>query len=265
TDDRDLKSLRLVNRTLNDAVEQVLWNTRPAVVHLNRDTLHDAMTMLYDLKDGCPASTRIRRLKIISLSPQEELHPPQRYSASIGGEWKLVPPEPMDTPQVLEALERLPEVLPGALRALKGLVSVQWIVNKKDQPWTQDVVMESLASLPQLAEFEVNTIGTNAMPVLSFHKLRQGTLKRLSVKGRFSDSQNLESALSTLLLHNPNLANLKLDQYSSSHSFQSLIEQLPVNTLRLESLHLRGWNIKPTLKMKWHFTNSLHTLAFLNG
>ncbi|ESK89392.1 hypothetical protein Moror_16235 [Moniliophthora roreri MCA 2997] len=264
TDDhRDLKSLRLVNRTLNEAVEQVLWDTRPAVVHLNRDTLHDVMAMLHDLKDGCSASTRIRQLRIISLSPQKEFHPPRRYTTFADGEWKTVPPEPLDTPKVKEALERLPDILPGALCALKRLVSVQWTINEKDQFWTQDVVMESLASLPLLAQFEVDTSATNATPVLSFHKLRQGTLKRLSVKGCFSDFENLESALSTLLLHNPNLVELKLDKYSSPHSFQSLIEQLPVNTLRLESLHLRGWNVQPTLKMICHF-RSLHTLCLLD-
>ncbi|EEB98574.1 hypothetical protein MPER_01894, partial [Moniliophthora perniciosa FA553] len=129
----------------------------------------------------------------------------------------------MDTPEVKEALERLPEILPGALCALKGLVSVQWIINKQDQPWTQDVVIESLASLPLLAEFEVDTSAKYATPVLSFHKLRQGTLKRLSVKGRFSDSQNLESALLTLLLHNPNLDELRSNVFST---------QLPVFVIR---------------------------------
>ncbi|EEB98146.1 hypothetical protein MPER_02400 [Moniliophthora perniciosa FA553] len=149
-DDRDLKSLRLVNRTLSQAVGQVLWNSRPVVVHLNRDTLHDAMTMLYDLKNGCPASTRIRRLKIISLSPPKKLDSPQRYTTFNNGEGESV-----DTPEVKEALERLPEVLPGALCALKGVVSVQWIIHKKDQAWTRDVVMESLASVALLGHFEV--------------------------------------------------------------------------------------------------------------
>ncbi|ESK89389.1 hypothetical protein Moror_16232 [Moniliophthora roreri MCA 2997] len=266
TDDhRDLKSLRLVNRTLNEAVEQVLWNTRPVVVHLNRDILHDVMTMLYDLKDGCPASTTIKQLRIISLSPQKELHPPRRYTTFADGEWKTVPPEPIDTSEVKEALEHLPEVLAGALCALKGLVSVQWIINEKDQAWTQDVVMESLASLPLLAQFEVDATAINAMPVLSFHKLRQGTLKRFSVRARcFSDPQNLESTLSTLFLHNPNLVELKLDKHSSSSDFRSLIEQVPVNTLRLESLYLRGWNVQSTPKMICHF-RSLHTLYLLNN
>ncbi|ESK86969.1 hypothetical protein Moror_3321 [Moniliophthora roreri MCA 2997] len=270
-DDVDLRSLRLVNKTLGETVGYFLWDTRPAVIHLNRDNLQAGMSMLEDWKCGCEGSTRIRQLKIVSLSPQKELHPPQRCITFTGdGEWKMDPPEPIDTLEVKEALERLPEVLPGALCALKGLVSVQWTLNEKDHLWAQDVVMESLASLPLLARFEVDASTREGVP-LSLHcfpKFRQGTLTRFFVKGGClvetqEHTYTPESAFSTVLLHNPNIIELRLERYWGMRDFQSLIEQIPIDALGLKSLHLYGWIVKSTPKVISHF-RSLHTLCLLN-
>ncbi|EEB93433.1 hypothetical protein MPER_07905, partial [Moniliophthora perniciosa FA553] len=183
-DDVDLRNLRLVNRALGETVGYFLWDTRPAVIHLNRDNLQAGMSMLEDWKSGCEGSARIRRLRIVSLSAQKELYPPQRSTIiADNGERKKIPPEPMDTPEVKAALERLPEVLPGALCALKGLVSVEWILNEKDPLWAKDVVMESLASLPLLARFEVDASTREGLSLDRFPKFRQGTLTRFFVKG----------------------------------------------------------------------------------
>ncbi|EEB95046.1 hypothetical protein MPER_06046 [Moniliophthora perniciosa FA553] len=49
---KDIKNARLISRSLNQAVEPVLWDTLPVTVHLNGPTLRKQMTMLNDLKNG---------------------------------------------------------------------------------------------------------------------------------------------------------------------------------------------------------------------
>ncbi|KAI3610459.1 hypothetical protein WG66_006837 [Moniliophthora roreri] len=65
----------------------------------------------------------------LAVSP-ERAHPPIRYTIWIDNETcRLFPPEPTDTEEVKEALDQLPDILPRALCALKGLASVHWTMN----------------------------------------------------------------------------------------------------------------------------------------
>ncbi|ESK86971.1 hypothetical protein Moror_3323 [Moniliophthora roreri MCA 2997] len=129
-----------------------------------------------------------------------------------------------------------------------------------------DAVLGSLASLPRLARFEVDADQQSPLPPLPFHKLGNGTLRRLSLSGCFSDPPPL-SALSALLQCNSDIIELKLDNRhfrGSPHHFHQMFEQVAAGTLHLQSLYLRGWVIKPTPKMIPH-TRSLHTLCLLDN
>ncbi|KAK1224700.1 hypothetical protein PQX77_012373 [Marasmius sp. AFHP31] len=83
------------------------------------------MAMLEEF--GHTPAGKFRGLEIRSLDPSKESHPPDRYLRPNyeGTTYAWDPPSPADTDEIIEARTRLPEILPKALSALKGLGSVK--------------------------------------------------------------------------------------------------------------------------------------------
>ncbi|KAJ8088616.1 hypothetical protein PM082_013859 [Marasmius tenuissimus] len=97
----------------------VVWEITPIILDLNQESLGLGMAMLEEL--GHAPVGKFRRLKIKSLNPSKEPHPPNRVLLpNDEGDFVVVSPVPEDTDEILEARTRLPEILPKALSALKG-------------------------------------------------------------------------------------------------------------------------------------------------
>ncbi|KAK7033600.1 hypothetical protein VNI00_012837 [Paramarasmius palmivorus] len=248
---KDIKNLRLVNKTINSAAERVLWTTRHVMIRLSRDSTDAGMAILDECKRGWPAAPLIRKLRIVSLSPEWSPKYP----------WNT-PTEPEDADVVKSASSRLPEVLPDALRVLKGLVSVQWSSTPNDECWIYDAVVEALASLPLLA---IIVLGSgHRIPFPPLHKLRNGNIRKFCMRGLRPDvefQRPFKYSMSELLHHNPNIVELDLGGNSSVTSlhFSSLFDEVHGNSIHLQTLTLGEVSIEPTPKMMSHL-RSLHTL-----
>ena len=69
-----MKNLRLVSKSINEALQRVLWSTRALVVNLNRQQLSLEMEKLEEIARGCSASECIRSLRIKSVNPSLPLY-----------------------------------------------------------------------------------------------------------------------------------------------------------------------------------------------
>ncbi|KAL0567674.1 hypothetical protein V5O48_014321 [Marasmius crinis-equi] len=218
------------------------------------------MSMLDNLSNS--SDEKIRKLVIKSLNPSKD---PPLYD--------LAPNKPDNTEAVAEACRRLPDILPRALSALKGLKSVRWELARRESERILDAVLESLGPLPALVDFEIiivdDTRGDNAPDAaLSLQHLRNGALQRLAIKhDNIPDLNQFVSSVATVLLHNPRIIHLELDMFAygwqrEQLSFQDLIQDLPSETVQLRSLLLRGWTIQMTPKTRPHLA-SLHSLQLL--
>ncbi|KAL0578507.1 hypothetical protein V5O48_003500 [Marasmius crinis-equi] len=261
----DVKFLRLVDKLVNGAVDPVMWDIHPIILDLDRGHLALGMSMLDKLSNS--SDEKIRKLEIKSLNPAKERphHP--------------APDKPDNTEAVAEACRRLPDILPRALSALKGLKSVRWELARKEPEWIHDAVLESLGPLPTLVDFEitiVNHIGGGrepdaVLPLQPLQHLRNGSLQRLAIKHKsIPDLKRFVSSVATVLLHNPHIVHLELDikpaygQRWEQLSFQDLVQDLPSNTIRLRSLLLSGWTIQVTPRT-WPHLASLHSLELLSS
>ncbi|KAL0579614.1 hypothetical protein V5O48_002386 [Marasmius crinis-equi] len=253
----DVKNLRLVDKLVNEAVDPVMWDVFPIILHLNRDYLFSGMSMLDDLSHLPVEKVRkFRKLEIKSLDPSKERHPPQRTWAPQGNNtWIVTPPEPVDTGETIEAGRKLPGLLPRALSALKGLESVNWDLTGQEPDWTHGAVLESLGCLPLLADIRVTSAASTALPL---QHLINGSLQKLVIKFysvRFTDSRPFVSSLATVLAHNPLLIHLELDMFVHGQDplpFQSLFQDTPSGTVQLRSLLLSGWSTQLTPRIRPH-------------
>ncbi|KAL0574299.1 hypothetical protein V5O48_007657 [Marasmius crinis-equi] len=265
----DVKNLRLVNKLVNGVVEPVMWDVHPIILDLNREHLAFGMSMLDDLRNLSDENLKIRKLKIKSLDPAKERR--QVYYAP----GVQPPPEPDDSEAVAEACSRLPDVLPRALSALKGLKSVRWELREKELEWSYGTVLESLGSLSSLVDFEIcpakgidSDNGNVPNAALPLQHLRNGSLQRLAITFYSKpDSDQLVPSLAMVLIHNPHIIHLELDMLANSRQrkelpFQDLFQDVPGGSVRLRSLLLRGWAIQVTPRVRPHFT-ALHSLEIL--
>ncbi|KAL0578506.1 hypothetical protein V5O48_003499 [Marasmius crinis-equi] len=262
----DVKNLRLVNKLVNEVVESIMWDAHPIILDLNREHLAFGMSMLDDL--GNLTGQKIRKLKIKSLDPTRKrrlYYPP--------GE---PPSEPDDSEAVAEACSRLPDVLPRALSALKGLKSVRWELTGRELERVYGTVLGSLGSLSSLVDFEIdhfeidpvddfdwaNNVPNAALPL---QHLRNGSLQRLAITlCSKPDAKQVVSSLAMVLIHNPHIIHLELDMLANSRQqnelpFQDLFQNVPGDAVRLRSLLLRGWTIQVTPKVQPHLA-ALHSL-----
>ncbi|KAL0578505.1 hypothetical protein V5O48_003498 [Marasmius crinis-equi] len=256
----DVKNLRLVDKLVNRAVDPIVWDVCPIIIHLNRDYLASGMSMIDDLS-RLPVE-KVRKLEIKSLNPSKERHPPRRTWTTKGyNTWIVTPPEPADTEEILEAGRKLPDLLPRALSALKGLKSVKWQLARQEANWTHGAVLESLGSLPLLVDFRVTSAADAALPL---QHLTNGSLQKLAIKlDSITDSRPFVSSLATVLVQNPLLIHLELDMFVYGQDllpFQNLFQDIPSETVRLSSLLLSGWTTQMTPRIRPHL-ESLRSLV----
>ncbi|KAL0562879.1 hypothetical protein V5O48_019199, partial [Marasmius crinis-equi] len=224
----DVKNLRLVNKLVNGAADPVMWDIHPIILDLNWDHVALGMSMLDNLSNS--SDEKIRKLVIKSLNPSKD---PPLYD--------LAPNKPDNAEAVAEACRRLPDILPRALSALKGLKSARWELARRESERILDAVLESLGPLPALVDFEItivdDTRGDNAPDAaLPLQHLRNGALQRLAIKhDNIPDLNQFVSSVATVLLHNPRIIHLELDMFAygwqrEQLSFQDLIQDLPSET-----------------------------------
>ncbi|KAF9270006.1 hypothetical protein L218DRAFT_982692 [Marasmius fiardii PR-910] len=259
----DVKDFRLVNKYLHGVVDPIMWDVYPVILHLNRENLHLGMSMLDEFNRE-PVQ-QIRMLEIKSLDPAKEHNPPRRFYTSNGsGTLTMHPPAPEDTEEVIEARNRLLDVLPGALSALKGLKSVRWSIMRTDPEWTHVVVLEALGSLPLLSDFQVST----NVSTLPLQNLRNGNLRRLAVSltEKPEDKEVFVATLTAVLLHNPRIVDLQLDisRAWTDLSFQDVFREIPPQSLQLRSLLLNGWSVEVTSQLLPHL-RPLRSLNIQSG
>ncbi|KAK1228333.1 hypothetical protein PQX77_008628 [Marasmius sp. AFHP31] len=239
---KDLKVFRLVNKRINDVASRHLWNTKALVIDLNLKKLRSGMEMLEDLKDRCKTSENVRALKIIRLDPRII---ERSFTTS-------------EREMMKRSRERLVEVLPQALSALRNLLYAYWKISSDDMPsalnqgeetWRQ-IVIEPLSQLTQLNTLVLSsdaTLGLNLMSLDGFTNL-----ERLTVKGRWNiDAKTLETNLAPLLSKNRKLHSLRLSLRYGSPDFRLLFPETgnEHSGPQLEHLHLDNWRftVNPTV------------------
>ncbi|KAK1219431.1 hypothetical protein PQX77_017866 [Marasmius sp. AFHP31] len=219
----DTKSLRLTNRHIYAAVEHVLWKTRRVNLYLDSRGLSEgSIQMLEDFKTGCKGSESIRMLHITS---------PDSYHAL--GHSKL-----SDS-----------DLLSAAIRAMRGLRSVEWRMRWKGLrstlPLPDSVVFDALSFLPLLQELN---LWCRSIPSFSFDQLHGGQLKKLTIFGEPTAHHDLLSSLSQWLASNPQLSDLRLTwthvigiSPPSLLPFSTLFDVPLAYTLSLRNLDLTRW------------------------
>ncbi|KAL0578701.1 hypothetical protein V5O48_003321 [Marasmius crinis-equi] len=245
----DVKNLRLVDQFVHGAVDPIMWDVHPIILDLHGEHPALTMSMLDDLSH-LRTALKFRKLEIKSLDPWQ---------------WRTgeAPPDPEYKKEVIEARKRLPEILPRALSALKGLKSVRWELGWRDPEWCHSSVLESLGSLSLLDDFRV-TVETNRP--LPFQHLRNGSLQTLvmRIEHTLADHKQFISALRTVLVYNPHIINLQLHMSQPENeylSFHNLFQDIPDGAVRLRSLLLSGWTVERTPRV-WPRLELLHSLEF---
>ncbi|KAJ8084967.1 hypothetical protein PM082_003744 [Marasmius tenuissimus] len=238
---KDLKVFRLVNKRINNVASRHLWNTRALVIDLNLQKLRSGMEMLEDLKNRCKTSESVRALKIIRLDPRTI---EKSFTTS-------------EREMVKRGRERLVEVLPQALSALRNLLYAYWKISSDDlasplnkgEMWRQ-IVIEPLSQLTELNTLILSSdapLGLNLMSLGGFTHL-----EHLTIKGRWNiDAKTLETNLAPLLSNNQKLYSLRLSLGYGSPDFRLLFPEAENEDSgpQLEHLHLDNWRftVNPTI------------------
>ncbi|KAK1228693.1 hypothetical protein PQX77_008346 [Marasmius sp. AFHP31] len=248
----DIKTLCLVDKHTNQVVNPVIWDTFPIILNFNRENLGSNMSILEDL-DRTPVD-KFRKLEIKSLDPSKELIDPDCRTWSTMPDGTCYPPMPEDTEELMEVIEGLPKILPGALYSLKGLRSVDWTITKKSPDWIQSTVLQFLRTLLPLTVDPPKSDASQGI----------GSLQTLIIRSKNSlNPPEFVSSLAAVLTHNPHLTHLELDMEEQRHgeqlSFRDLFQNVPPETIHLHSLLLRGWSIEVTAQMRPHL-NSLRSI-----
>ncbi|KAI3598063.1 hypothetical protein WG66_009132 [Moniliophthora roreri] len=189
---RDIKSLRLTNKRVNDAVEPVLWTIKAIMI----DSLEIAVEMLRDLPKHRLA-TRARRLVIRNFP----VPPPLSLTMKLDED-----DDPLADDRTL-----VKKLLPKLLSSLVGLQSVEWKLKRSDPDWAWTVVMESLSSLPALARLSLKgDLSWPRPPAMHIRLFPCGSLARLEmnlvVQGPLAVILRfLQDCLSAIIQNNPRL------------------------------------------------------------
>ncbi|KAF9260855.1 hypothetical protein L218DRAFT_931969 [Marasmius fiardii PR-910] len=271
----EMKTFRLVSKSINEALQRVLWSTRALVINLNRQQLSLEMDKLEDLAQGCSASQYIRFLRIKSVNPNQPLfwmeerpyedNEEDDFVFHNEEEFVVVGPEPAETEKmVADAKERLISVLPAALLALKGLRYASLRIAGEDHDaaytsWFVQGVIKPLSSHPLLKDLVLVTYPNLSPPtLLPLQDFRH--LEKLYILGDWCIwNEHTLSSLSATLFNNPNLIRLKLCTLPDNASFDRLFPEITSQPLQLRDLHLNGWHILLSAPVIPHL-QSLRTL-----
>ncbi|KAJ8083764.1 hypothetical protein PM082_002530 [Marasmius tenuissimus] len=208
------------------------------------------MTMLEEFSHA-PASVvdRFLTLDIKSLNPSKHGRDiaPRRIFGDSGARLK-----PKDAEEIIEARTKVPEIVSKSLSALKGLKAIRWLATQNDPEHVQVAVIESLGSLPHLADLHIDVETSVNIPPL--HYLKNGSLLNLGIRhtsiNKLSEPAQFMTSLATVLVHNPLLRGLELEM-SAFHvdpllPFHDLFRDVPPNTVQLRTLVLCGWSVQAT-------------------
>lgn len=118
-------------------------------------------------------------------------------------------------------------------------------MNDRDPVWTRPTVIDSLASLPSLTEFQLK-LSYNSAGNLQLNRL--SGLHKLIVSGTCDNyRENVSKRLGELIAHSPQLEHLDLHNVQffadeKQPTLHDLLEKVPRNRpLRLKHLGLEGW------------------------
>ncbi|KAF9270003.1 hypothetical protein L218DRAFT_939102 [Marasmius fiardii PR-910] len=244
----DLRNFRLVSKYINEAAQRVLWATHTLVIDtgpvsiiktaqgrrlaLDISKFNAALFILRELNSQHPSCKFIHNLEI---------------KLGIWGALAL----PLNSEVERFSRETLPELLPAALSALRGLVSVRLHVMLTNDPdWFHRLIFEPLATLPLLSELTVEDHSYHnhhhkIQRSIPLHFFNTGRLKKLTIIGRSQSGDQFLSSISDLLAHNPDIVHLKLDNFSTiggrNVAFGDLFRSHMHQLLSLKTLHLYGW------------------------
>ncbi|KAK1228691.1 hypothetical protein PQX77_008344 [Marasmius sp. AFHP31] len=246
-------ALLAVNKLVNAAVDRAAWEVLPIILNLNRNNLDCGMTMLEELSHA-PASV-VERFLVLDIESLD----PSKYGGGIASDpgdsgTRL---EPKDTEEIKEASRKLPEIASKALSALKGLKAVKWFATEKDPEHVHVAVIESLGSLPHLADLHINVETSVNIPPL--HYLKNGSLLSLGIRHKSIDKLSEPAQFITsrhCFVHNPLLRCLELEmaafQVEPLLPFHDIFRVVPPNTVQLRTLVLRGWSVQAIPHLRPH-------------
>ncbi|KAG7098982.1 hypothetical protein E1B28_000868 [Marasmius oreades] len=245
----DLRNFRLVSKYINQAAQRVFWATHTLVIDIGPvDTIkttqgrrcavldvtkfNAALMLLRELNSQTPSSKFIQNLEI-KLGP-----------------WGTLA-QPLNSDVQKLSRETLPNLLPAALSALQGLVSVRLhVMITNDPDWFHRLIFQPLANLPLLSDLTLedhsyHTLYQKSQRCIPLHFFNTGRLRKLIVIGRSLSGDKFLSSISDLLIHNPHIIHLKLDDFSSiggrNVALGDLFRSTKHQLLPLKTLHLHGW------------------------
>ncbi|KAF8886380.1 hypothetical protein BD779DRAFT_628057 [Infundibulicybe gibba] len=230
------KIFRGTCRQINAVVSPRVFSYITIDIHEERLDVGISQLEALATRSTCTAEY-VRTIDIRRLAPN---YGPNMGYTFVNGKF-VVDEDPKD-PKTNWAQEKMRELLPGALSALKGATTAIWKACDRDPDWVSVLVSEFLGTLPALDSLHLIAPCEQFVPHLN--RLRISSLTKLVV------SSGPDAAIAKIIANNPCLTHLDVLVFRTFGSgdittLHSLLEDVPLGQpLRLEHLRIGGCHIR---------------------
>ncbi|KAK7458150.1 hypothetical protein VKT23_010058 [Stygiomarasmius scandens] len=169
---QDLRSLRLVSRSLDSVVGPFLFSSLAFDIHKGSISQGTSLIQYLAKNPKVAFAGWVRSLVITNLDPSYEM------SRSMSGYVKI------QDDVLKNARDQILGSLGHAIRALVNVTSVRWKISTREPKWTHVAVPEALSTLPHLSEIVIEPTHVFFFSPLPFDKL--SGIRSLSITASFN-------------------------------------------------------------------------------